>query len=156
MVKKYILDVTPQTFIRTTANDRIFFRIPREKLHPPGLKRLLRIERYNNYKLDISAEAKRKHFTMPAAGAGFTFYIPLPKSWSKKKRKQYHGTFMQSTPDLDNYTKAVIDSLLSEDKYIAHYSYLCKRWVDFETGWIEIIVDDEVSMQCEIMPPAKG
>lgn len=155
MAKKYILNIAPQTFIRTTANDKIFFRIPRDKLFPPGLKRLLRIERYNNYKLCVSAEAKKLHFKMPATGAGITFYIPCPKTWSKKKRKQYHGAFNQSTPDLDNYLKALIDSLVSEDKYIAHYSHLAKRWVDFETGWIEIIVDDEAKMQVQIQPPAK-
>ena len=155
MVKKYILDVTPQTFIRTTVNDRIFFRIPRENLRPAGLKRLLRIERYNNYKLSVSAEAKRVQFKMPAVGAGITFFIPVPKTWSKKKKREYHGAFMQSTPDLDNFTKAFIDSLVSEDKYIAQYTYLAKRWVDFEEGWIEVVVDENAAM-LQITPPAKG
>ena len=30
-----------------------------------------------------------------------------------------------------------MDSLMAEDKQIAHIE-LAKRWVDFETGWIEI------------------
>jgi Holliday junction resolvase RusA-like endonuclease len=154
MQRKYIFNVTPQTFIRTTVNDRIFFRIKREYLRPAGLKRLLRIERYNNYKLEIAAEAKKKQFKMPAIGAGITFFIPVPKSWSNKKKKQYHGSFNQSTPDLDNYLKALIDSLVSEDKYIAHYSYLAKRWVNFDIGWIEIIVDENETM-LQIQPPAK-
>src|SRR5215471_6510757 len=103
MQKKYILNITPQTFIRTTANDKVFFRIPRQFLRPSGLKRLLRIERYNEYKLSVSAEAKKQQFKMPATGAGITFYIPCPKTWSKKKKKELHGSFNQSTPDLDNY-----------------------------------------------------
>lgn len=155
MAKKYILNITPQTFIRTTSNDKVFFRIPRSKLFPSGLKRLLRIERYNEYKLSVSAEAKRVSFKMPATGAGITFYTPCPKTWSKKKRKQYHGTFNQSTPDLDNFLKAFIDSLVSEDKYISHYSHLAKRWVDFETGWIEVVIDESIEMQSQIQPPAK-
>lgn len=156
MQKKYILNVTPQTFIRTTANDRVFFRIPRRLLRPPGLKRLLRIERYNEYKIAVSAEAKRQQFKIPATGAGITFFIPCPKTWSAKKKKQYHGTFNQSTPDLDNYLKAFIDSLVSEDKYIAHYAYLEKRWVDFDSGWIEITIDEAVMQLVQIQPPAKG
>lgn len=154
MQKKYILDITPQTFIRTTANDRIFFRIPRQNLRAAGLKRLLRIERYNEYKLSVSAEAKRVRFKMPAVGAGITFYIPCPKTWSQKKKKEYHGSFMQSTPDLDNFLKALIDSLVSEDKHIAQYTYLAKRWVNFESGWIEILVDENAAMT-SISPPPK-
>jgi Holliday junction resolvase RusA-like endonuclease len=92
---------------------------------------------------------------MPAVGAGITFFVPVPKTWSKKKKREYHGAFMQSTPDLDNFTKAFIDSLVSEDKYIAQYTYLAKRWVDFEEGWIEVIVDENAAM-LQITPPAKG
>jgi Holliday junction resolvase RusA-like endonuclease len=154
MARKYILNITPQTFIRTTANDRIFFRIPRQHLRAAGLKRLLRIERYNEYKLSVSAEAKKQQFKMPATGAGITFYIPCPKTWSNKKKKELHGAFNQSTPDLDNYLKAFIDSLVSEDKYIAHYSYLAKRWVNFDTGWIEIVVDENEPF-LNLQPPAK-
>lgn len=152
-VKKIILNITPQTFVRTTTGDRWFFRIPRENLRPAGLKRLMRIERYNDYKISLSAEAKRKKFTMPPSGAAIVFYIPVPRSWSKKKKKAYHGMLHQSTPDLDNCLKAFLDSLLSEDKYIASYS-TAKRWVDFDEGWIEITINDEPN-QILIMPPAK-
>ena len=137
MHKKVILNITPQTHVRATQGDRIFFRIPRERLRPAGLKRLLRLERYNQYKIDLSAEAKRKNFVMPPVGASITFFIPVPPSWSNKKKKLHHGRFHQSTPDLNNLTKALEDGLLSEDKQMAHYE-LSKRWVDFPIGWIEI------------------
>ncbi len=91
---------------------------------------------------------------MPAVGAGITFFIPVPKSWSLKKKKLHHGTYHQVHCDLDNYLKAFIDSLVGEDKYIAHYSYLAKRWVDFETGWIEVVVDDTLAFN-GIAPPSK-
>lgn len=51
-------------------------------------------------------------------------------------------TLMQNRPDLDNYLKALIDSLCSEDKYIAHYGELAKYWVDFEVGWIELTIQE--------------
>lgn len=141
MIKKILLNITPQTHVRATQGDSIFFRIPREKLRPAGLKRLLRLEKYNQYKIDLGAEAKRKKFTMPPAGASITFFIPVPPSWSKKKKKQYHGTFHQSTPDIDNLLKAFSDSLMAEDKQIAHLE-VQKRWVDFDIGWIEIASKD--------------
>ena len=135
--KKIILNITPQTHVRATQGDSIFFRIPREKLRLPGLKRLLRLEKYNKYKVDLAAEAKRKQFVMPPIGASITFFIPVPNSWSNKKKKLYHGRFHQSKPDIDNLQKAFLDSLMAEDKQIAHLE-VQKRWVHFESGWIEI------------------
>lgn len=152
--KTIILNLTPQTHVRATKGDSIFFRIPRDKLRPSGLKRLLRLERYNAYKVDLLAEAKRKQFLVPAAGLAVTFYLPVPKSWSKKKKKLHHGMLCQSKPDIDNLVKAFFDSLLSEDKHIASLS-MTKRWVDYECGWIECCLIDE-PMQVLVQPPPKG
>ncbi len=154
MSNKIILNVSPRTHIRTNQGDRIFFRIPRAKLRPAGLKRLLRIEKYNNYKIELLAEAKRKQFVIPSHGLSITFFVPMPKSWSQKKKNLHHGMLHQSQPDLDNFLKAFCDSLVAEDKYIAHYSGLCKRWVDLEQGWIECTLS-ETQMQVTIEPPPK-
>jgi Holliday junction resolvase RusA-like endonuclease len=137
MLKKFILNINPQTHVRATQGDSVFFRIPRDKLRPSGLKRLLRLERYNNYKLDLGAESKSKGFVMPPIGCSITFFIPCPRTWSKKKKKLHHGRYHQSKPDLDNLLKAFLDALMTEDKQISHYE-VSKRWVDFETGWIEV------------------
>lgn len=155
MAKKIILDITPETFVRATSNDKIFFRIPREKLNPPGLKRLLRLEKYNNYKINLLAECKRKQFRLPPQGATICFFIPVPpKSWSQKKKTLHHGKLHQSKPDLSNLLKAFEDAICSEDKYIAHYGGLSKRWVDFPTGWIEITITEPTEEL--IVPPVKG
>jgi len=140
-LRKIILNITPQTHVRATQGDSIFFRIPREKLRPPGLKRLLRLEKYNQYKINLLAEAKQKRFVLPPVGASITFFIPVPPSWSLKKKKQHHGRFHQSKPDIDNLMKAFLDSLMKEDKEIAHLE-VQKRWVDFDIGWIEVSSKD--------------
>lgn len=137
MSNKFILNISPFTHVRATQNDRVFFRIPREHLRPAGLKRLMRLERYNENKLCLSAEAKRIRFTMPEQGAAITFFIPVPKTWRKWKKEQMHMQLHQSTPDIDNLLKAVFDSLLAEDKHIGNIS-LTKLWVNQEVGWIEI------------------
>jgi Holliday junction resolvase RusA-like endonuclease len=153
MSKKIILNITPQTFVRATQGDRIFFRIPRDKLRPPGLKRLKRLERYNEYKLCVGALAKEQRFKFPEQGASIIFFIPVPKSWSKKKKKLYHGTFHQSKPDLDNLLKAIGDSLMFEDKVVAHYGELCKVWVNLDYGWIEIT--EKTPSDIFISPPQR-
>jgi Holliday junction resolvase RusA-like endonuclease len=127
--------------VRATQGDSIFFRIPREKLRPAGLSRLMRLEKYNKYKVDLCAEAKSKRFILPPVGASITFFIPVPKSWPQKKKTLHHGRFHQSKPDIDNLQKAFLDSLMAEDKQIAHLE-VQKRWVDFEIGWIEVSSKD--------------
>ena len=138
------LNITPQTNVRTTQGDRIYFRIPRDKLRPAGLKRLLRIEKYNQYKIDLLAICKSKGFTLPAQGLCIRFYIPVPKSWSEKKKKLYHGTLHQSQPDIDNLVKATFDSLVREDKFVGHIGSISKQWVHFETGWIEFEIIEPI------------
>jgi Holliday junction resolvase RusA-like endonuclease len=140
MQKKYVLKITPQTHIRSTQGDRIYFRIPREKLRPPGLRRLLRLERYNQYKVDVLALAKEQKLTFPSIGASIKFFIPVPATWRKWKKEQMHLQYHTSRSDLDNLCKALFDSLMSEDKHIAHFE-AAKYWVNAEQGWIEITVD---------------
>lgn len=149
MQKKYILNITPQTNVRATQGDRIFFRIPREKLYPSGLKRLTRLEKYNQYKIDLSAEAKRKQFQFPEQGASVKFFIPMPKSWRKFKRETMHFKLHKSKPDIDNLCKGLFDALFSEDKNVSHFE-AAKFWVDFPVGWIEVTESDPIYDSMEI------
>lgn len=155
MRKKIILNLTPKTWVRVTQKDKVFFRIPRHELRPEGLKRLIRIEKYNDYKATLSGLAKANQFVIPEQGACLDFFIPCPKTWSKKKKRQYHGTLHQNQPDLKNFLSAFEDSLCMEDKYIAHYGGLSKRWVDYPTGWIEISFK-EPEFEVVKVPPVEG
>ena len=139
--KIYRFDLNPQSAIRVNQGDSIFFRIPRDKLHPSGLKRLKRLERSNKYADDLRTLAKINGFTVPIAGATIRFYFPCPKTWTKKKKRQYHGQPMLSKPDLDNCIKKIWDSLCIEDKHVAHVE-ASKQWVYADKGWIEIEVGD--------------
>ena len=71
---KYILQITPQTNVRATQGDRIFFRIPREKLRKAGLSRLMRLEKYNEYKIDLSAKAEEITCNSLANGLSHILY----------------------------------------------------------------------------------
>lgn len=140
--KKFVLEITPQTHVRTTQGDRILFRIPRTKLRKTSLSRLLRIEKYNNYKIAVSALAKQKKFVMPSLGASIKFYIPVPASWRQWKKDHMHMKPHMQRCDLDNLCKGFFDSLMKEDKHIAHFE-AAKFWVNAPEGRIEIVLSDK-------------
>tara|TARA_R110000823_G_scaffold2934_4_gene11675 strand:+ start:2182 stop:2583 length:402 start_codon:yes stop_codon:yes gene_type:complete len=39
------------------------------------------------------------------------FFVQIPKSWSKKKKTASEGKFCDNNADIDNYCKAILDSL---------------------------------------------
>lgn len=137
MGKTIKFEVTPVSHFRTTQGDRIFFRIPREKLRPTGLRRLERIEQYNKYKVAILSIALANKFTFPPIGAVMKFYLPVPKSWSEKKKKLHHLQYHAGRKDLDNLIKGVLDAMMKEDKHIAHFE-AAKYWVNAPVGYLTI------------------
>lgn len=57
------------------------------------------------------------------------FHLPMPASWSKKRRREMNGQPHQSTPDIDNLTKGILDALLKQDSHIYHTD-AAKFWSD--------------------------
>lgn len=138
MQKKIRLDITPVSAIRTVQGDRVFFRIPRDKLRPAGLARLLRIEKYNKYKVSLLALAKQQRFTPAEQGMHIVFYLPVPASWRKHKKERMHMMLHNSRPDWDNLAKGFFDGLLAEDNKIADVR-VTKKWVNQEHGYIDVL-----------------
>jgi len=64
----------------------------------------------------------------------FYFYMPIPKSWSRKKKALMRGQFHTQKPDLDNLIKAMKDTLtghaFTDDCYVASYRRARKEWAD--------------------------
>lgn len=46
------------------------------------------------------------------------FVLPMPKSWSKKKKAEMVSQPHQQKPDLDNLEKALMDAVLAEDSNV--------------------------------------
>lgn len=42
----------------------------------------------------------------------------MPNSWPEKKKAEYDGKPHQKKPDIDNYLKAFLDALCSDDSYV--------------------------------------
>lgn len=46
------------------------------------------------------------------------FVLPMPKSWSKKKRIEMAGAPHRQKPDKDNLEKALLDALFEDDSHV--------------------------------------
>jgi Holliday junction resolvase RusA-like endonuclease len=57
------------------------------------------------------------------------FEIPMPESWSKKKRAGLLGKPHKQKPDIDNLVKAVFDSVFEDDAHIWRVSAI-KIWAE--------------------------
>jgi Holliday junction resolvase RusA-like endonuclease len=53
---------------------------------------------------------------VPESGAHITFYLPMPPSWSEKKKIAMDGQPHQGKIDVDNLLKALLDAIYTEDK----------------------------------------
>lgn len=75
--------------------------------------------------------------------AQIVFSIPMPASWSQKKRQRMNCEPHQQRPDVDNLLKAVFDAVLKEDCWV-YEVHARKVWS--ETGSIEITeITDEMA-----------
>jgi Holliday junction resolvase RusA-like endonuclease len=66
------------------------------------------------------------------------FYLPMPKSWSKKKCAAMDGQPHDQKPDIDNLAKGFMDAVksdINDDKRVA-VLYCKKYWAD--KGALEI------------------
>lgn len=115
---KIIIDIEPNTKPRMTRADK--------------WKKRKCVVQYR----DFCDELRLKTLKFKISPAySIIFEIPMPKSWSLKKRFEMNGKPHQETPDLDNLLKAVNDALLEQDKII-YYVEARKIWA--ETGKITI------------------
>lgn len=167
-IKTYRLHISPQTHVRTTKEERWMMSesitdeylvsfgtkkyneaiaTSKETSRSPNdyLNRKNTIKRYFDYKRALKAEAIKQGFIIPEENVWFRFFIPMPKSWSNKKKNQKRFEQHKSRPDIDNISKGIFDSLLIQDMALSDYR-ASKFWAD--NGFIEIEVGG--------LAPAKG
>lgn len=97
------------------------------------------VERYHQFRDDLRYACKSNNFEL---GDTFEiiFYIPMPKSWSKKKMIKMYDTPHNQKPDIDNLVKAVMDALMTDDKQVWKIKAE-KRWSDLGSIMINNGVD---------------
>lgn len=107
-----ILLVTPMGAVRQTKRD--------------VWKKRPVVERYHKFRDDLRSACESNNFILEDAFE-IVFYIPMPKSWSKKKRDKMYMLPHDQKPDIDNLIKAVMDALKPDDKKVWKISAE-KRW----------------------------
>lgn len=92
-----VFNITPVAKPRMTRRDKW--------LSPPRPK----VAKYRAFCDEVRLQAQ--WFVMPTENYHVIFVLPMPMSWSKKKREAMKGTPHQQTPDKDNLEKAFLDAL---------------------------------------------
>ena len=106
--------------------------------------RVYYLKTYEQFRTDMGKlllQVKRTLYDKPLR-LDVSFFIRIPKSFSKKKRDEMDGTYCVSNIDLDNLEKAVYDSMnghvYKDDKQIVEHTTR-KRWVK-DNPRIEVII----------------
>tara|TARA_R110002110_G_scaffold102193_1_gene259223 strand:+ start:734 stop:1102 length:369 start_codon:yes stop_codon:yes gene_type:complete len=94
--------------------------------------------KYWDFCNELNRQANRLNY-IPGDKVSLIFFIPMAKSWSKKKREQMLGKPHKAKPDIDNLAKAFLDALLSEDSYV--YSLTAEKYWSNEPS-ISVLTDE--------------
>ena len=98
----------------------------RDKFPPPRPC----VKKYWKFKDELIACAEKEGFVL-GDKVYMEFHLPMPKSWSKKKKAQMSGEFHMSKPDLDNMIKSVGDCLKKDDQTI--HEIIAKKFCSEES-----------------------
>jgi len=80
--------------------------------------------RYRAFRDELRRHIKVEDVPIPLF---LSFYIPMPASWSGKKKLAMCGKPHLQKPDIDNLVKAFMDSLFENDSHVWAVSAR-KRW----------------------------
>jgi len=116
-VPSYTIDIVPVSKPRQTQRDRW-------KERPV-------VKKYRNFcdelRLLLPLPMRRPLLNEAIHEVHLTFNIPMPESWSKKKKTEMVMRPHQQKPDIDNLLKAWMDCLYRNDAVIWRVS-MEKRW----------------------------
>ena len=119
----YLFDVIPMGAPRLTQSDRW-------KTNPNHIDPLKRqrkpVTSYFAFKDTLRNQAKEMDFELGKT-IDALYLIPMPDSWSKKKKERMNAMPCEVQPDTDNITKALKDTLRKSDSDI-WYEKAEKRW----------------------------
>lgn len=119
---KYTFDITPIGKPRMTHGDKFLTRKC--------------VRNYYDFKDNLIWQSTEQNYK-PTNEIELTFYLPFPKSYSDKKKKDLNLKPHNQKPDLDNMIKAVLDVLFKEDKDIYRIN-ASKFWINSEVGMITL------------------
>ena len=125
MVKVYRLDIPPCPKPRMTKADR--WRKRPSVLKFFAFRDAVKDYIYTIKKLFDEEQGYFHHLEFDTFE--IEFHVPMPQSWSKKKKADMDKRPHQQRPDLDNYLKAWKDSVYEEDAIVWRVK-ASKLWTD--------------------------
>lgn len=87
------------------------------------------VNKYYAFKDELNKLAKDKKFKLPDKYR-VEFLMPMPESWSVKKKLEFVGGPHKCRPDLDNLLKAINDCLLPKEDSMVWCIEASKIWWD--------------------------
>ena len=119
----YLFDVIPIGAPRMTQSDKW----KTNPNHPDLLKRQRKaVTQYFAFKTRLQLQCKQLNFELGNV-LDAVYLIPMPHSWSDKKKQRMNGLPCEVKPDTDNITKGVKDTLRKNDSDI-WFEKAEKRW----------------------------
>ena len=110
----YTFDIDPCPAPRMTRSDK--WKL--DPNHPDPKKRQREcVRKYFAFKNFIKWESFNKKYKLSEI-LNIIFIIPMPESWSKKKRLQMDGQPHKVKPDCDNMEKSWLDSFDGDDGFV--------------------------------------
>lgn len=119
----YIFDIVPMGAVRMTKSDT--WKL--DPNHPDPYKRQRpAVTKYFAFKTLLTTQASEMGYTL-GRWIDAVYLVPMPNSWSKKKKEQMNRLPCETKPDTDNITKAVKDTLKKNDAEV-WWEKAEKRW----------------------------
>lgn len=110
----YLFDVIPMGGVRMTKSDK--WKL--DPNHPDPRKRQREpVTRYFAFKNRVMEQAKILEFELQQ-NLEIIFCVPMPASWSKKKKALHNGMPVYVRPDCDNYIKGFQDAMSKDDGFV--------------------------------------
>jgi Holliday junction resolvase RusA-like endonuclease len=72
------------------------------------------VTQYFEYKNKVLEQAREMKFELPEV-LEIVFCVPMPFTWSEKKKVRNNKLPVKKRPDIDNYVKAFMDAMSNED-----------------------------------------
>lgn len=119
----YLFDIIPIGAPRMTQSDK--WKTNPNHLDPQKRQRKI-VTQYFAFKTLLQLQSKELNFELGNA-LDAVYLIPMPNSWSNKKKERMNGLPCEVKPDTDNITKAIKDTLRKNDSDI-WYEKAEKRW----------------------------
>ena len=107
----YLFDVVPMGAVRMTQSDR--WKTNPRHVDPNKRQREV-VTQYFEYKNKVLEQAREMKFELPEV-LEIVFCVPMPFTWSEKKKVRNNKLPVKKRPDIDNYVKAFMDAMSNED-----------------------------------------